>query len=114
MKHVLPAALILGAASAAAILSTASAPPTRATYCLPVAYRDYEVVFGRSVLVRPVPGCNRPSLVRKVSNLSGLPEAPLEVPVPSPNTFLPRLWLFVSHLEYSLDGRSWTYLRALP
>ncbi|MGY2892467.1 hypothetical protein [Deinococcus sp. UYEF24] len=101
------AALLLGAVSAAPL-------PKPPIYCPPVAYRDYEVLLGRSALIRPEPGCNRPSLLRKVSDISGEPGTPFQVPVPTVNTFLPRLWLFVSHLEYSLDGRTWQFLRLLP
>lgn len=108
---------MIRSALALSVLLTAAAAPLpkpAPTYCQPVAYRDYEVLLGRSALLRPTPGCNRPSLVRKVSDISRAPGTPFTVPVPNLNTFLPRVWLFVSHLEYSLDGRSWFPLRLLP
>lgn len=103
---------------ALALLLTASAQtvpkPPQQTYCQPVAFRDYEVIIGRIAVVRPLPGCTKPSLIRKVSDLSGRVDPPLFIPLPSPNLPLTRINLFFSHLEYSLDGRSYTRLRLQP
>jgi len=116
MKHVLPAALILGVASFAVAqpVSIPALPPARPTYCQPVGFRDYEVGIGRIALIRPAPGCRLPSLIRKVSEISGEPGPPIEVPVfTSPNMYVHQ-WLFISRLEYSLDRHAWLPLRLRP
>lgn len=103
------AALLTGAAFAAPPAPTKPAPTK---YCVPAAFRDYEVGFGRAAFIRPIPGCNRPSLVRKVSDMSGAIYEPFVVTLPDP--FPVRVWLFFSSLEYSLDGVVWLPLRLVP
>lgn len=109
MKRILAlAALLTGAAFAA---PPVPAKPTK--YCAVAAFRDYEVGFGRAAFLRPLPGCNRPGLVRKVSDLNGAIYEPFLVTLPDP--FPERVWLFVfAHLEYSLDGVNWLPLKLLP
>ena len=92
---------MLGAASSSV------AAPLKPSYCAPVAFRDYEIVIGHAALVRPAAGCNKPSLIRKVSTLTGRIGSPFEVPVPQTFNAFSRQWLFASRLEYSLDGLSW-------
>ncbi|WP_407570741.1 hypothetical protein [Deinococcus altitudinis] len=107
---------MLKLALAALLLGVAAALPLPKTpiYCPPVAYRDFEVVVGRSAIIRPQPGCQRPSLIRKVSDLTGLIGEEIRIDQPTPNNFLAHVWLFASHLEYTLDGRRWLYLRLTP
>ena len=90
----------------------AAPPPTQ--YCKPVAFRDYEVMIGRVALVRPANGCTLGSLIRKVSDLNGAIYEPTYVPPNIATLFRPKIWLFLSHLEYSLDGEKWLYLRLIP
>lgn len=109
LKHALRLALLLLAPSLATAIPPL--PPPRPLYCAPVAYRDYEIVVGRAALIRPAPGCRLPSLIRKVSDITGRIGPAIEVPVAHNPIDFSRQWLFVSHLEYSLDGRAWTPLR---
>lgn len=116
MKSILFAALTIGAASfcVAQPISIPALPPPRPAYCQPVGFRDYEVGIGRVALIRPAPGCRLPSLIRKVSEISGEPGPPIEVPVFLNPTMFIRQWLFISRLEYSLDRHSWLPLRLRP
>lgn len=110
-------ALVLLGVRPALAASPPPAPPVRpavgALYCVPRAYRDYEVVIGRAAALRPAPGCRAPSLVRKVSG-AGVPSPPVPVPLPTPNRPLVHVWLFLSRLEYTLDGATWHPLRLIP
>lgn len=118
MERHIRAALLIGAAllfSGAQANTTelvtarpASPPP----YCQPVAYRDYEVLIGRAAALRPAPGCTRPSLVRKISNAGTTTLIP--VPLPTAAHPLVHVWLFLSRLEYTLDGVVWRPLRLTP
>ncbi|GGR11334.1 hypothetical protein [Deinococcus ruber] len=108
---ILSCAALTVAVLAAPAVKVPALPPK---YCQPVAYRDYEVGFGRAAFLRPLPGCTKPSLVRKVSDLTGEPQSPFLVPLPTPNVFPPETWLFISHLDYSLDGETWQHLRLSP
>ena len=93
------------------LTTTIPATPLRPPrYCAPIAYRDYEVLVGRAIYVRPVVGCSGPVRVRKVSDLTGLPDAPINIYAPSAGDPPARLWLFVSRLEYTLNGASWRRL----
>lgn len=119
-------AALLGVAGAQATTASPAAPfalpltvripatPPKPKYCTPVAYRDYEVMFGRSAFVRPIPGCQGPARIRKVSDITGQADPPLTIHLPTANEFPVRVWLFVSHLEYTLDGSLWRRLRLIP
>lgn len=126
-RSLLLACALLGVAGAQATTAAPAAPfalpltvripatPPKATrYCTPVAYRDYEVMLGRSAFVRPIPGCQGPARIRKVSDITGQADLPLTIHLPTANDFPTRVWLFVSHLEYTLDGSLWTRLRLSP
>lgn len=89
-------------------------PPKPARYCAPVAYRDYEVLIGRAVFVQPVQGCKGAVRLRKISDITGETDPPLNIYAPVGTDFPARVWLFVSHLEYTLDGSLWTRLRLNP
>ena len=89
-------------------------PPRPARYCTPVAYRDYEVLIGRAVFVQPVEGCKGPVRLRKISDITGQADPPLNIYAPTSGDFPARVWLFISHLEYTLDGSLWTRLRLIP
>lgn len=102
------AALVLGVPPAHPV----TPPPPK--YCPVIAFRDYEVLVGRAALVRPIDGCNRPGLIRKVSDLSGAIYLPSLVPPNIPTIYRPKVWLFLSHLETSLDGETWFPLRLIP
>jgi len=104
------AALFTGAAFAAA--PPRAAPPPK--YCRAVAFRDYEVLIGRAALVRPANDCTLGSLIRKVSDLNGAIYDPVYVPPNIVTLYRPKIWLFASHLEYSLDGEAWLRLRLIP
>lgn len=129
MRHSLPLSLLacalLGVAGAqvvanpavpfvlpAAVRIPATPPPAR--YCRPLAYRDYEVLVGRAVFVQPAEGCAGPARLRKVSDLTGQADPPVNIYAPSSGDFPARIWLFISHLEYTLDGSLWLRLRLIP
>lgn len=107
MLNTVLTALALGAVSVPAL--PPKHPPTF-LYCQPLAFRDYEVLVGRAAVVRPAPGCTTGSLVRRVSNSGAWADPPEYIPIPTPTQFLTSFWLFISHLEYSLDGETWHWL----
>lgn len=114
LKHVLGLLLAASSLATAQPLNIPAPPPARTSYCVPIAYRDYDLVLGKVALVRPAPGCQLPSLIRKVSDLSGEAGPPIEVHMSADPTAYTRQWLFVSHLEYSLNGQTWLPLRLRP
>lgn len=89
-------------------------PPRAVKYCTPLAYRDYEVLVGRAVFVQPVQGCAGPVRLRKVSDITREADPPISIYAPVGNDFPARVWLFISHLEYTLDGFVWLRLRLSP
>ena len=105
-------ALLLTGAQATATFTAAvpATPPPLVRYCAPIAYRDYEVLVGRAAAVQPAPTCTQPSRIRKVSTITGKADPALTIYAPSYGTPPTRIWLFVSRLEYSLDGRTWQRL----
>ena len=107
------AALVLGAPPVL-IPVAAAPPPPQQKYCPVIAFRDYEVLIGRAALVRPIDGCNRAGLIRKVSDLNGAIYLPSLVPPNIATLYRPKIWLFLSHLETSLDGETWVPLRLIP
>lgn len=127
IRSILLACALLGAAGAQATTASPATPfalpltvripatpPRPPKYCTPVAYRDYEVMLGRSAFVRPIPGCQGPARIRKVSDITGQADPPLTISLPKADEFPARVWLFVSHLEYTLDGTLWRRLRLIP
>lgn len=82
--------------------ATAPAP----LYCPPVAFRDYQVLVGYAAIVRVMPNCGKPALIRKINTVSGSREAPLLIP---PNKAV-QMWVFTHRLTYTLDGKSWKTL----
>lgn len=104
-------AALLGISLAAVLNVSEPRQPSPRRYCPVVGFSDYEYGLGRSVYLRPKPGCQGPSLVRKVSLIGGAIYRPFEVQAVTPNGFPQNVWLFLSALDYSLDGETWQRLR---